>query len=108
MLSFYHINVPVVLRVREQGREGAQRVEVDAGGGNHLPRPADGRVEHPVRDLQSGESRPVEERTPDHGQVLPAARGLDPDLPPVPGVPPVAHFQTVGIVGVRSLGCTTP
>ena len=80
MLSFYHINVRVVLRVREQGRENLQRVEVDVGGGNHLPRPADLRVEHPMRDLQPGEPRPVEGRTPDHGQALPAARGLDPDL----------------------------
>jgi len=39
MLSFCHIKVPTALRVSEQRREGSQRFEVDAGGGNHLSRP---------------------------------------------------------------------
>ena len=107
MLTVYHIKVRTALRVREQGRENSQRFEVDVGGVNHLPRPADFRVEHPVRDLQSGEPRSVEGRAPDHGQALPAARGLDPDLTPVPRMPPVAHFPHVGIVGALSLACTT-
>jgi hypothetical protein len=107
MLTVYHIKVRTALRVREQGRENSQRFEVDVGGVNHLPRPADFRVEHPVRDLQSGEPRSVEGRAPDHGQALPAARGLDPDLTPIPRMPPVAHFPHVGIVGALSLACTT-
>jgi hypothetical protein len=107
MLSFYHIKVPAALRVREQGREGAQRLEVDAGGVSQCPHPAGRWVAHPARDLQSGEPRPLEGCAPHDLEAVPAPHAQDLNLLSVPGVPPVVHCQHVGIVGVRSLGCTT-
>ncbi len=107
MLSFYHIRVPVALRANEQRREGSQRLEIDAGGVRQLPRPAGLWVAHPARDLQSGEPRPLTRRATHDPEAVPAPHRLDLDLLSVPGVPRVAHFQHAGIVGVRSLGCTT-
>ena len=105
MLSFYHIRVPVALRANEQRREGAQRLEIDAGGISQLPRPAGLWVAHPARDLQSGEPRPLTGRATHDPEAVPTSHRLDLDLLSVPGVPRVAHFQHGGIVGVRSLGC---
>jgi len=105
MLSFYHILVPGTLGGYEQHREGAQRLEIDVSGIRKLPRPAGLGVAHPTRDLQAGIAWPLRRRATHDAETVPASLRLDLHLLFVPRVPPVAHFQHVGIVGVRSLGC---
>ena len=85
MLSFYHIKVPAALRVSEQRREGSQRFEVDAGGGNHLSRPADLRVVNPARDFQSGEPRPLKGRATHDLEAVSAPHSQDLNLLPYQG-----------------------
>jgi hypothetical protein len=107
MLSFYHIRVAGALRGSEQRREGAQRLEIDLGGVGQRPRPAGLGVAHPARDLHPGEARPLRGCAPHDPETGPASLRPDLDLVSLPRVPPVASFQHVGIVGVRSLGCIT-
>jgi hypothetical protein len=106
MLSFYHIRVPASLGVSEQGGQGPQRCEINAGGISHGPRAAGLRLEHPLRDLQHWELGSFVECAPKHGRAIPAVDCLDAYSALGPRVPRVAHFQHVGIMGVRSLGCT--
>jgi len=106
MLSFYHIRAARALCGHEDC-EGAQRLEIDVGGLRQRPRPAGLRVAHPAGDLQARETRPLDGCTPHDPEPVPASACLNLDLLSVPRMPSVAYLQDVGIVGVRSLGCTT-
>jgi hypothetical protein len=108
MLSFYHIRVPASLSISQQGVQGPERGEIHAGHVCHAPYGARLRLAHPLRDLQHRETGGLREGAPQDGRAVPAAHCLNPYLPPAPRVPRIPHFQPVGIVGVRSLGCTTP
>jgi len=107
MLSFYHIKVLAARRANQQRRQGPQCREVDTGDVSHLPRAVGRRFEHPARDLLYREHWLPEDCAADHGRAVSGAHGPDAHLASVPGVPRVADFQHVGIVGAPSLGCTT-
>jgi hypothetical protein len=106
MLSFYHIKVLAARRANQQRRQGPQCREVDTGDVSHLPRAVGRRFEHPARDLLYREQWLPEDCAADHGRAVSGAHGPDAHLASVPGVPRVADFQHVGIVGAPSLGCT--
>lgn len=107
MLSFYHIRSLERSGIREEGGQCSQGGEIHVGGVRHYPDALGLPPTHPLRDLQHGVSGSVVEGAPKHRRAGSAAYDLGGDSAPAPRVPQVADFQDVGIMGVRSLGCTT-
>jgi len=65
-----------------------------------------GRVEHPLGNLQHWESAIIIQRAGKALQPTACANAPHGDLPALPRVPAIAHFSSLSFMGVKALGCT--